>query len=147
MPNALTIAATDNPVVSATAPTASGAANATTTSPPVPACTNACTSSHSLTNPAPSGRPQAPSAATPNSTVVTGMGRASPPMRSRSRRPVAARTDPAAMNPNDLNAAWASRCNSAATAAMAAASGAPAPDSSSEAPNAMVINPMLSVVE
>ena len=58
MPNALTIAATPRPVVSATAPTASGAVSATSG---VVARRGAwisdCTSSHSLTKPAPSGSP------------------------------------------------------------------------------------------
>ncbi len=78
-PKAFTMAATPSPVVSATAPTASGMANASSVLAGSGAWIRLCTSSHSLTNPAPSGSPDAPSAATPNAAVVTGIRRASPP--------------------------------------------------------------------
>ncbi|CNN32545.1 Uncharacterised protein [Mycobacterium tuberculosis] len=118
LPKALVIAATLRPVASATTPTASGVVSATMGSCPGAAWINDWTSSHSLTNPAPNGRPHAPSAATPKKTVVAGIRRASPPSRSRSRSPVAASTDPAAMKARLLNAACAIMCSIAAAAAI-----------------------------
>ena len=147
MPNALTIAATPRPVVNATAPIASGAVSATNVSLPGAAWINDWTSNHSLTNPAPSGRPDAPSAATPNSVVVAGIRRASPPSRSRSRNPVAASTDPAAKKPRHLNAACPIKCSIAAAIAIVAGPGAPEPANNVAAPRARVTNPMFSVVE
>ncbi|BCI90041.1 hypothetical protein NIIDMKKI_52470 [Mycobacterium kansasii] len=70
MPNAFTIAATPKPVVSATAPTPSGVTNPTTVLCSGRAWISDCTSSHSLTNPAPNGSPEAPNAAMPKKTVV-----------------------------------------------------------------------------
>lgn len=141
------MAATPSPTVSATAPTASGITSAMATSWPARAFIRDWISSHSLTKPAPNGRPAAPRAATPNSAVVTGIRRARPPSRSRSRRPVAASTDPAAKNPRLLNALWAIRCSSAAVSATAAAGCEPAPANKVAVPSARVINPMFSVVE
>ena len=147
MPNAFTIAATPSPVVSATAPTASGAARATSVLCCGAAWISDWTSNHSLTKPAPSGNPDAPSAATPNSTVVAGIRRARPPSRSRSRSPVAASTDPAARNPRLLNAACATRCSIAAVIAIVAAECAPESANSVAPPRARMISPMFSVVE
>jgi hypothetical protein len=147
IPKAFTIAATPSPVVSATAPTANGVVNATTALWSDAEWISDCSSSHSLTKPAPSGRPEAPSAASPNSTVVAGIRRASPPSLSRSRRPVATRTDPALRKPRLLKAAWATRCSMAAAIAMVAGACAPASAKSVAAPSARVISPMFSVVE
>ena len=147
IPNALTIAATPRPVVSATAPTASGVVKASRVPCPGAVWISDWTNSHSLTNPAPRGSPHAPSAATPNRVVVAGIRRARPPSRSRSRNPVAASTDPAAMNPRLLNAACAIRCSMAAAAAIVAGPRAPEAANSVAAPNASEINPRFSVVE
>ncbi len=147
MPNALTIAATPRPVVSATAPTASGVVRARTVSCRGAVWIRDWTSNHSLTKPAPSGSPEAPSAATPNRVVVAGIRRASPPSRSRSRSPVAASTDPAARNPRLLNAACATRCSMAAAAAIVAGPRASCAANRVAAPSASVISPMFSVVE
>ena len=146
-PNALTMAAIPSPVVSATAPTDKGIASATRVMLSCGAWMRLCNRSHSLTKPAPSGKPEAPSAAMPNMTVVTGIRRARPPSLSRSRSPVAASTDPAARKPSVLKAAWLSRCRSAAVNAMAATVGAPEDVRSAAAPRASVISPMFSVVE
>ena len=146
-PNAFTMAAIPSPVVRATAPTDSGIIRASRVLFSWGEWMRLCSRSHSPTNPAPSGRPEAPSAAMPNITVVPGIRRARPPSLSRSRSPVAASTEPAARKPSVLKAAWLRMSRSAAVIAMAATCDAPNEESSAEAPSARVINPMFSVVE
>ena len=81
--------------------------------------------SHSLAKPLSGGRPLIAAAPIPKATAVTGIARARPPRRLRSRLPAADWTEPAARNRADLNRAWLRVWNRAAVRATAASGGRP----------------------
>ena len=124
-PNALTIAATPSPVVSATAPTASGVASARMVCVPGRGVDQRLDQQPFADEPGAQRQPARPERGHPEQRVVAGIRRASPPSRSRSRSPVAASTDPAARKPSLLNAACAIRCSMAAASAIVAVAVAP----------------------
>ncbi len=147
MPNAFTNVAAASPPVRATTATAIGIVTATAAVDDGRLCTSACRSSHSLTNPLSGGSAAIANAATANVAPVTGMRRASPPRRSRSRVPVACRTDPAPRKSNPLKAAWLTTCNSAAASAIDAKARLPLAANNPAAPIPIRIRPTFSVVE